>query len=182
MESTPIKDILYTEIHQITEEKIQQEFSNKNYKKIITTLLERCIPRISKLGGNKDEIFGTFFESMMHYLLTNALIPSQRKITVKGTEVDIIIPDLRTLESSPKDTLILYFVKTGEHDLITKHLTELKEIQSAENNVWIIAKSKLDIPFKTYQFDNKPNLASILDDINEFISSKPQTKFRVFKT
>jgi hypothetical protein len=182
VESTSIKDILYEEIRTITEKRIQQEFSNKNYKKIITALLEQCIPKISKLDGNKDEIFGTFFESMMHYLLTNALIPSQRKIAVKGIDVDIIIPDFRTLESSPKDALVLHFVKTGECDLIKKHLTKLKEIQPIEDNIWIIAKSELDIPSKTYQLDSKPNLTAILDDINEFISSRPQAKFRIFKT
>lgn len=182
METTPIKDILYNAIHQLTEPRIQQEISNKNYDKTIREILDRCIPKISKLNGDSHEIFGAFAESMMHYLLTNALIPSQRKITIKNVEVDVIIPDSRTLDSSPKDTLVLYFAKTSDQDSIIKYLVKLQEIHPLRENIWLISKTKLKTPYKTYEVENKSSFATILDDINDFVLSKPQSKFRIFKT
>jgi len=179
VESTPIKDILYGQINQITESRILQEISSKNHSKIINEILTRCIPIISKLDGDDFEIFGTFAESMMHYLLTNALIPSQRKITIKNTEVDIVIPDSRALDASPKDALILFFAKTTDHNIITKHLKKLQKVQPIKENIWMISKSKLDTPYKTYEIEN---ISTILDNINDFLNSKKQSKFRIFKT
>ncbi|HEX9845375.1 MAG TPA: hypothetical protein VGA92_02810 [Candidatus Nitrosotenuis sp.] len=182
MENTPIKDILYGEINHITESRILQEISSKNYSKIINEILTRCIPIISKLDGDSFKIFGTFAESMMHYLLTNALIPSQRKITIKNIDLDITIPDSRTLDTSPKDAIILVFAKTSEQDTITNYLKKLQKIQPIKENIWIISKSKLDIPCKTYELESKERLSTILDDINDFLLSRPQSKFRIFKT
>jgi hypothetical protein len=179
VESTIIKDILYGQINQITEPKILKEISDKNYGVAINEILSGCIPDISKLDGDSFEIFGTFAESMMHYLLTNALIPSQRKIMIKNTEVDVMIPDSRTLDASPKDALVLFFAKTSDHESIMNHLEELQKIQSVKENIWIISKSKLDIPYKTYEIEN---ISTILDDINDFLDSKKQSKFRIFKT
>jgi len=179
VESTPIKDILYGQINQVTEARILKEISNKNYSKIIKEILNGCVPAISKLDGNSFEIFGTFAESMMHYLLTNALISSQRKIMIKNMEVDVVIPDSRTLDASPKDALVLFFAKTSDHDTITKHLEKLQKVQPIKENIWIISKSKLDAPYKTYEIEN---ISTILDDINDFLGSKKQSKFRIFKT
>jgi hypothetical protein len=181
VESTPIKDILYGAINQITEPVILKELSSKNHSKIINKILDRCIPDISKLDGDSFEIFGMFAESMMHYLLTNALIPSQRKIIIKNTEVNIIIPDSRTLDASPKDALVLFFAKTSDHDFIMNHLEKLQKIQSVIENIWIISKSKLGISYKTFEIENK-SFVTILDDINGFLESRKQSKFRIFKT
>lgn len=182
MENTSIKDILYSEINKIGESHIQQELSRKSYRKVTKEILDRCIPRISLIGGEKYEIFGTFAESMMHYLLTNALIPSQRKIRVKDIEIDVVIPDLRTLNSNPKDAVVLYFVKTADLTTITKRIENIQEAQPAIENIWVISKSKPRISFRTYVIENRANFAKILDDISGFLSSKPQSKFRIFKS
>jgi len=179
VESTPIKDILYDQLSQITESKILQEISNKNYSKIISEILTRCIPAISKLDGDDFEIFGTFAESMLHYLLTNALIPSQRKIAIKNTEIDVVIPDSGTLDASPKDAIILFFAKTSEQSIVTMHLKKLQKIQPIKENIWIISKSKINTSYKTYEIEN---FATILDDVNDFLLSRSQSKFRIFKT
>lgn len=183
MESSPIKDILYDAINQITESRIQQEISKKRYGKIIADIFNRCEPKISKLSGDSYEIFGTLAESMLHYLLTNALIPSQRKISIENTEIDIVIPDSRTLVSSPKDALILYFVKTSNQGMVAEHLAELLKIQPVKDNIWVVSKSKINSNHKTYEIKNEPpNFGAILDDINDFLLTKPQAKFRIFKT
>jgi hypothetical protein len=179
VESTPIKDILYGTINQITEPRILKEISNKNYGEIINEILSGCMPAVSKLDGDSFEIFGTFAESMMHYLLTNAMIPSQRKIMIKNMKVDVAIPDSRTLDTSPKDALVLFFAKTFDHYYIVKHLEKLQKVQSIKENIWIISKSELDIPYKTYEIKN---ISTILDDINDFLDPKKQSKFRIFKT
>jgi hypothetical protein len=180
VEESPIKSVLYCELNQISESKIQLEFSKNNHAKIIKEILDRCIPKILKIKGNSYENLGTFAESIMHYLLTNALIPSQRKVTIKNIKVDVVIPDSKTLVLSPENVLILYFVKSSDMDSVVNYLEKLQEIQPIRENIWLISKTKC-APYKTYEIENT-KFAAILDDINGFLVSKPQSKFRIFKT
>jgi len=52
--------------------------------------------------GEKEEVVGVLATGLLHYLLTNALISSQRKVTYNDNELDIVIPDTKTLEKDPK--------------------------------------------------------------------------------
>ena len=45
--------------------------------------------------------------ALLHYALSAAAVPSHRKVTVRGTAVDIVVPDARTLESSPRSALVI---------------------------------------------------------------------------
>lgn len=181
MEDSLIKSILYGELSQITESKVHLEFLKNNHAKIVKEILNRCIPKILEIKGDPYENFGIFAESMMHYLLTNALIPSQRKITIRNLDIDVIIPDSKTLDLSPKDAIILHFVKTQDYEVSKKYLEKLEEIQPFKENVFVITKTRLEIPYKQYEIENT-KFAGILDEINGFLLTKPQSKFRIFKT
>ena len=52
--------------------------------------------------NKKEEVIGILATGILHYLLTNALLNSQRKVNYQGMELDIIIPDIRTLEKMLK--------------------------------------------------------------------------------
>jgi hypothetical protein len=182
MDTSQIKDILYRAISQISESKIQKELTSGSKSKIVTEILLRCTPDVAKIEGDMHENFGIFAESLTHYLLTNALIPSQRKIKKGDVEIDIVIPDLRTLDSAPKNSLVLYFAKTNNTKSIVESLTKLQSIQPHKENILVISKTKTEIPFKTYDVDSMSGFATMLDDIGKFLSSKPQSKFKIFRT
>ena len=110
-ESSPIKDALYKTIEKITEPKIHQEIKQGNPASLIKQILSES--NVNNLGGDPTENYETFAESLMHYMLTNVLIPSQRKITLNQIEIDIVIPDARTLGLSKNDALIILFPKTN---------------------------------------------------------------------
>ena len=65
-----------------------------------------------------DEATSMLATGIMHYLLTVALIPSQRKIKYKGVDVDIVIPDIRTLEKDSKKALVLYIPSSADSKTI----------------------------------------------------------------
>ena len=85
---SPVKDILYQELSEITEKKIQLEISKNNSKNILSEIISNCYPKIEQISHNLDEDLGIFSESLMHYFLTLAIIPSQRKISEKGIEIE----------------------------------------------------------------------------------------------
>ena len=180
---SPIKDILYQEISNITENKIQLEISKNNSSKIISEIISKCYPKIQQISLNMDEDFGIFAESLMHYFLSIAIIPSQRKISQKNIEIDIVIPDLRTLESNPKDSLIIAFPKSRNKKLVEKKISDLEKIHSVKENIWLVLHEDLEFKNRTYLIKNDVNsLNKILDEINEFYSSRKQSKLKIIKS
>lgn len=178
-----VKDILYQELSNITENKIQLAILKNNSSKIISEIISKCLPKIQQISLNIDENLGIFAESLIHYFLTLAIIPSQRKISQKDVEIDIVIPDLRTLLSNPKDSLIIAFPKSNNKDLIKKTILDLEKIHSVKENIWLVLVEDLEFKNKTYLIENGTNsLNKILDDINEFYSSRKQSKLKIIKS
>jgi len=177
----PIKEILYEQIDSISEQKIQEEVSNGNAAAVIRKMVDNCCPEISGLGGSQHENFETFAESLMHYLLTNALIQSQRKVAHNTIEIDIVIPDVRTLISSPKDALVMLFPKTDDAGAILESLRKTGTIQPIKENIWLVQKTGLGLPYKTYEIDNGCSFSNIINDIKAFLSSKTQSRLKIFK-
>lgn len=172
----PIKDLLYQTLDSIP----------SNTKQIIEdpkSLIKEIFAKanIDSLNGDKTENYERFAESLMHYLLTNALIPSQRKITPAETELDIVIPDIRTMRTSSKDVIILVFPKTDDKKSIEQRLKKINIIQPNKENIWLIQKTSLDLPYETYEIDGDCSFADILKDIKSFTAGKAQSKFKIFK-
>lgn len=180
-ESSPIKDILYEQIDSISEKRIQEEISKNNTTNMIREVMDSCGPKIGALDGNQHGNFEAFAESLMHYLLTNALIQSQRKVTYNSAEIDIIIPDVRTLISSPSDALIIVFPKTDNVGAILESLRKIEAVQPIKENIWLIQKTSLGIDHKTYEIDGSRSFSNIINDIGGFLSSKKQSKLKIFK-
>ncbi|MEM2785033.1 MAG: hypothetical protein QXW37_00305 [Candidatus Nitrosotenuis sp.] len=178
MESSQIKDILYDEIRRITDAKIQSTISAGNKAKLVQEILQNCFKKISE-AEDRSENFVACAEGLTHYILTNTLIPSQRKIEVDGIEVDVVIPDSKTLAESPTESLVLYFVKT-ENTKAIAHLSKLQKIQPKKDNIWIISRSVIPAPFRTY--DVTTNFSTMFNDIDEFLAKSSKVRFRIFKS
>lgn len=177
-EPNPIKDLLYQTLKTIPENNIHQRIA-KESKLLIKEIFSKS--DIDSIPGNKTENYEGFAESLMHYLLTNALIPSQRKISPAETELDIVIPDIRTMRTSSKDVIILVFPKTDNKKSIEQRLEKISSIQPNKENIWLIQKYSLGSPYKTYEIDGNGSFSDILDDIRNATTGKSQSKFKIFK-
>ncbi len=178
-----VKDMLYQELAKITEEKIQLDISRGQSTKSINEIISNCYPKILQISGNVDENVGIFAESLMHYLLTISLIPSQRKVSQNNVEIDIIIPDLKTLNSNPNDSIIIYFPKVDNEVIIKNGVLKLEKIQTRKENIWLVLRTDLQTKNRIYQIENyKESFNKILDDITEFLSSRKQSKFKIIKS
>ena len=181
--NSTVKDILYQEITNISEDTIQLEISKNNSSKIISQIISKCTTKIQKISTSFDEDLGIFAEGLMHYLLTVSLIPSQRKISKNNVEIDIVIPDILTLNSNPKDSLIILFPKSKNENMIKKRISELERIQPIKENIWVVLHHNLHLKNQTYLIRNDDNsLTKILDDINKFYSSRKQSKLKIMKS
>ena len=177
-----IKEILYKAIDNHSKY-IVSDIAQGKSSETVETIYKECEDQLDKLEGDKSEILGTFAESFVHYLLTTALIPSQRKITFNEIYVDIVIPDVKILGASPQDALIISFPKTNDNPAIKKRLIELSKIQPIKENTWFVLENETDIGIRTYAINNNGSFSfsNIINDIIGFLTNKKQSKLKLFR-
>jgi len=179
-ESNPVKDYLFDYLSK-SDEKIQKLISDEKFSEIIDDVITNCYDKIITLG-EKDECMGVLATGLLHFLLTNALLNSQRKVEYNGIEIDIVIPDLKTLEKDPKRTLLICIPKTSNKKEIEQKLMELYKIQPEKQNVWLILSQELDFENRSYIIQKEDQTFSkIIFDIAQFINVEGQSKFKILR-
>ena len=178
-ESSPIKDALYAKIDGIGQEQIHQLLLNNNFSELFEKIYEPVIHSIQNI--DEYEKHGTIAESLTHYLFTEMLIPSQRKITFDNIELDILIPNTAELQKDSQNTIIIFFIKTSNIKEIKQKIQDLKKLQKDDAKIWIISKDHIEIPQSTYTTE-KESFGKFLKDAQNFIKTKKMNKLNIFKT
>jgi hypothetical protein len=140
-----------------------------------------CYNKTTALG-DKDEAIGILATGLLHFLLTNALLTSQRKVGYQGIEIDIVVPDLKTLEKDHKRALVICIPKSNDIYTINEKLSELQKIQPEEKNIWLVLSEDLGFGYKTYVIGKQNNTFSkIIFDIAKFVNEGGQNKFKILR-
>jgi len=182
-EPSRIKEILYEEIKKIPEKELHELFENGNYGALIKRLFEKILPRISNVNEEISESLGILSEGISHYMLTEMLIPSQRKIVYNNIEIDIVIPNLSMLKDRSENTIIIHFAKSSNTETIQKKIDELQIIQKNIKNIWVVLHDNISLPCKTYLLTNNENsFSNLFTDVKDFVTSKKLDKLKIFKT
>ena len=178
-ESSPIKDVLYAKIDDIGQEPIHELMLSGRFSELFEKIYETTINSIDNI--DEYEKHGSVAESLTHYLFTEMLIPSQRKISFKNTELDMVIPNITELRKNNDNAILVFFVKTSNIDKIKQRIQEIKKIQNSDANIWVISKDDIQIPQTTYT-TKKESFSKFLRDAQTFIKTKKMDKLNIFKT
>jgi hypothetical protein len=177
-----IKDILYQAISDYEEKRIISDITQGESSAAISTIFEHCTQHFDKIGAGTPKIRSALAEALTHYLLTVALIPSQRKTALHSIDIDVAIPDAKTLSSSPEDAVAILFPKTNEPRAIKDQIEKLKKIQPKPENIWIVVDEPVSVDAKVYSLDrNQFTFSNIINDLISFSSKKKQSKLKIFK-
>ena len=175
-----IKDYLFDYLSK-SDEKIQKLISDKKFSEIIDDVIANCYDKIITLG-EKDESIGVLATGLLHYLLTNALINSQRKVEYQGIEIDIAIPDIKTLEKDPKKTLLICIPKSSNKKIIEEKISQLEKIQSEKENIWVILSENILIDKKSFVLSKENNsFSKIIFEIAQFSNVGGTNKFKILR-
>ena len=178
-ESSPIKDALYAKIDDLGQERIHKLILDNKFSELFEKIYENTINCIDTV--NEYEKHGTVAESLTHYLFTEMLIPSQRKIFFEDTELDMIIPNTTELKRNINNVILIHFVKTSKNDKIKLKIQKMKEIQKFDANIWIISKENISIPQVLYT-TKSDSFSKFLKDAQDFVKIKEMNKLNIFKT
>jgi len=178
-ESSPIKDALYSKIDGIGQEQIHQLLLNSKYSELFERIYEPVIHTVQDI--DEYEKHGTLAESLTHYLFTEMLIPSQRKINFENIELDMIIPNTTELQKDSHNTVVILFVKTSNIEQVKQRIQDLKKLQKEDTKIWIISKDRLEITQSVY-ITEKESFGKFLKDAQNFIKTKKMNKLNIFKT
>ena len=179
-EPNPVKDHLFDYLSK-SEERIQKLIIDKKFSEIIDDVIENCYDKIITLG-EKDESIGVLATGLLHYLLTNALINSQRKVECQGIEVDIVIPDIKTLEKDPKKALLICIPKSSSKKIIEEKISQLEKIQSEKENIWVVLSENVSINKKSFVLSKENNsFSKIIFEIAQFSNVRGTNKFKILR-
>jgi hypothetical protein len=168
--SAGIKDILYSAIAKIGKDKIRMEVINEieMSERRCNEILEESKKRMT--NNLDDESFANLCEALLHFLLTVSLLPSERKVTWKGAELDLVIPSLKMLNKSPDKTLVIQIIKGNE---VLRKIEDAKSVQPHDANIWTVSAKRLEIDHKNYYVgSNLFPYSRIIIDINAFLAHK----------
>ena len=178
-EPNPIKDYLFEYIEK--SETIPNLIIEKKFDQIIEDITTNCYDHIVSIG-EKDESVGILATGLLHYLLTNALITSQRKIEYGGNELDIVIPDVKTLEKDPKKTLLICIPKSSDIKTINEKIRKLEKIQSEKENIWLVLSEDISTTKKSFVLSKDNNTFSkIIFEIAKFSNVGGSNKFKILR-
>ena len=178
-ESSPIKDALYANIDDVGQERIHKLILNNKFTELFEKIFETTINSLD--GINEYKKHGIVAESLTHYLFTEMLIPSQRKISFKNTELDMIVPSIAELKKNSDNVILIFFAKNSNINEIKQRVQEIKMIQNSDSNIWVISKDNIQIPQTTYT-TKKESFSKFLKDIQTFVKTKKINKLNIFKT
>ncbi|MBT6468670.1 MAG: hypothetical protein HOK63_03335 [Thaumarchaeota archaeon] len=178
-EPNPVKDYLFEYIEKSST--IPELIVQKKFDVIINEIIENCYDKVITMDS-KDEAVGVLATGILHYLLTNAFLNAQRKIEYKGMELDIVIPDIKTLEKDPKMTLIICIPKSSNKKIIDEKLLQLEKIQSVKENIWVVLSEDIPLEKKTFVLSKKNNsFSKIIFEIAQFSNVNGANKFKILR-
>jgi len=179
-EPNAVKEYLFDYLSK-SEEKIEKLISEEKFSEIIDNVITNCYDKIITLG-EKDECVGVLATGLLHYLLTNALINSQRKVEYNGIEIDIVIPDIKTLEKDPKKTLLICIPKSSNKNIIEEKISQLEKIQPEKENIWVVLSENVSINQKYFLLSKENNsFSKIIFEIAQFSNVHGTNKFKILR-
>ena len=168
--SVDIKDILYSAIAKFGKDKIRMEVINdiEMSERRCNEILEECKKKMT--NNLDDESFANLCEALLHFMLTASLIPSERKVTWKGVELDLVIPSLKILNRSPDKTLVIQIIKGNE---VVRKIKDAKSVQPHDVNIWTVSAKRLEVDHKNYYVGSSLfPYTRIIVDVNAFLAHK----------
>lgn len=163
-----VKEVLYSIINEIGREKIRANVAAdvKRSEKYCRDIIAACTSRLDPEADDKTLV--TLCEALLHFMLTTSLLPSERKVSMRRADLDIVIPSRRVLGKNPEKSLVIQVIRG---DLATK-AKQAESVQPYRENIWLVSAQPLQKAYKNYHLGSESSYPRIVSDISTFLSEK----------
>jgi hypothetical protein len=116
-----------------------------------------------------DVTLATLCEALLHFMLTASILPSERKVSLRGSDLDIVIPSTKVLVKKSDKALVIQVVRD---DLAAK-VAQARSVQPRHENIWLVSAGPLQTVHRNYHVGqgNFP-YTRIISDISAFLAEK----------
>ena len=178
-EANPIKEYLFEYIK--NSQTIPELISQKKFDLVIDEIIQNCYDKVVSMD-EKDVALGVLATGTLHYLLTESLLNSQRKVECQGTELDIVVPDIKTLEKDPKMTLVICIPKSSDKQIVEEKISQLEKIQPIKENIWVVLSENIQLENKTFVLSKEnSSFLKIIFEIAQFSNVGGANKFKILR-
>lgn len=166
MSDNPLKDILFERLNTHNAERL---ISTHNYAELIKYVIPYMMDKTRNVAPYEESAVA-ISTGILHYILTVSATPSQRQVTYKDVDVDIVLPDIRQLNRDPSLAVIIQICPNC--DVARQRLHNTTTIQPIQKNIWLLT------PYDCYYniFDGSPSFSDLLYDIIKFSRTHNQNK------
>ena len=177
-ETDPVKELMFE--HVKNSQTIPDLVSEKRFDKVIDEIIEHCYDRVVAMGG-RDDTVGVLATGMLHYIMTVALLSSQRKVEHKGVALDMVVPDIRTLEKDPKMALVILVPMTSDMDAIRNRIEQLRQVQPVRENIWAVLSEDVRLDCRTFVVSKRGSFRSIIFEIAKFANMGGSDRLKILR-
>lgn len=135
-DSSPIKEMLFG-FFEANGGWLAEMASQGRYGQMATEAVSGCLDRALSMAP-REEALETLATGIIHYTLTRAAIPSQRKAEVDGVSLDVVVPGTRELRRDPGSALVM--LVSCRCTALGRRLDETRRIQPVRENVWVLTQ------------------------------------------
>lgn len=157
------KKVLFDYLKDIPDKDIKHAIEGNNTPILIRQIVSDIISKITDSTENR----AVLATGILHFFLTNAMIPSQRKIEHNGKTIDIVIPNLKTLIKKPESALVI-IISNSNKDL-THRIKETMLIQPVRNNIWCVLVNDAQTNNKKFVVGGE-SFNHIMNEIARFVT------------
>src|SRR5437867_12917891 len=162
--------MLYSAINEIGRERIRMDVASDVglCEKYCIEIVNKCKSRLG--SETNEETFAMLCEALLHFMLTASLLPSERKVSVHGADLDLVIPSARILTRSSDKSLVIQVIMGNDPAAKVK---QAESVQPKSENIWLISAKPLKARHRNYHLG--PGIlqySRIISDISAFLSEK----------
>ena len=174
-----VKEVLYSVIDSIGRDTIRAQVSSNidaASRRYSEEIISKCVDMLGREAD--DEMLGTVCEALLHFMLTVSQLPSERKVTVSGIELDIVVPSTKNLSKDPSSAIVIQVIKT-EGDMAK--IEQAEQVQPMRENIWTVSARNPAIESRNYNLiGGQFKYPSLISDIHAFIADKGISSLKMF--
>jgi hypothetical protein len=174
--------VVYDAINEIGKNKIRSDVISNI--KIADEYMQRIFNKSSERFSNRLDINTLFaiYEILLHFMLAVCTIPSQRKVKISRLTIDLVIPNLHTLSRSPRDAILLQYIRSNKDMTAINELLSLLKLKTEDVNKWLITTLDLSANDSTHIIKlngSTIDRSHIISDIDIFLKERNDKSFRL---